>query len=548
MISVEAAAVGHDERFRSLVDAGMALARELSLDPLLTRIVETAASLTGARHAALGVIDATGRGLERFITTGISPEEKKLIGRQPHGEGILGLVIRDARPLRLGNLGEHPRSIGFPPGHPEMTSFLGVPIVLQGSVFGNLYLTDKNGGAEFTAEDEESIVLLASQAAVAIANHRMYEAARGWARQLEAVAEIGDVLVSRATTAELNQAIVTEFGGLVDASFVALYLKTEDGHVEVAATEGEPISGGADDLLPKRYLDQLERGATVRVDTLVEDPAVERVVAQDLLGSSLVAVPLFANGASLGCILAICRRGDHGRFNEVEIRAAEVFAARAAMVLELSRRVTRESVDSILRAQERERRHIGLELHDQTGQELTAALLMLRSIENAVGAVPGVAGKFEELRALLTESLRGVRRLSVLLHPPALDDGGLPASVEHLADQLSQRTGLAIRVECGDSWPALGADEESRLYRVIQEALTNVIRHAEATRATVHLAREGRRLTLVVEDDGRGVPVDMSHGVGLSGVRERVALLGGRLEIQSIPGKGTTVRVEVPLP
>ena len=167
------AATPHGSRLRLLVDAGIALSSELSLDALLQRIVETAAELTGARYAALGVVDKTGQGLERFLTTGIDAETYASIGELPRGRGILGVLIRDARPLRLRDIADDPRSVGFPRNHPPMRTFLGVPIVLRGVAYGNLYLTEKAGGAEFTAEDEELTQLLAAQAAVAIENARL---------------------------------------------------------------------------------------------------------------------------------------------------------------------------------------------------------------------------------------------------------------------------------------------------------------------------------------------------------------------------------------
>ena len=172
-------------RLRVLIDAGIALSSELSLEALLQRIVETAAEITGAEYAALGVIDKTGQALERFLTTGISPATHAAIGELPHGRGILGVLIRDVAPLRLHDIADDPRSVGFPPNHPPMKSFLGVPIVLRGAAYGNLYLTEKKGGEDFTEEDEELAQLLAAQAAVAIENARLYESSTRWLRQVE---------------------------------------------------------------------------------------------------------------------------------------------------------------------------------------------------------------------------------------------------------------------------------------------------------------------------------------------------------------------------
>ena len=181
------------DRLRVLVEAGIALSAELSLDALLQQLVETAVTLTGARYAALGVIDQTGTALERFLTTGIDAETHAAIGDLPRGRGILGVLIREARPLRLENLSDDPRSVGFPPNHPSMRSFLGVPILLRGVAYGNLYLTEKEGGA-FTDEDEELTQLLAAQAAVAIENTRLYETSTRWLRHLESLNEIGQAL------------------------------------------------------------------------------------------------------------------------------------------------------------------------------------------------------------------------------------------------------------------------------------------------------------------------------------------------------------------
>src|SRR5436190_19747704 len=183
-------------RLRALLDAGISLTSELSLDAVLQTLVVTAATLTGARYAALGVIDASGHELERFVTHGLDEETYEAIGALPRGRGILGVLIRDATPLRLHDLTEDARSVGFPPNHPEMRTFLGVPILLRGVAFGNVYLSEKADGSDFTDEDEELLMLLAAQAAVAVENARLYESATRWSRQLESLNEIGNALAS----------------------------------------------------------------------------------------------------------------------------------------------------------------------------------------------------------------------------------------------------------------------------------------------------------------------------------------------------------------
>src|SRR6185436_11298273 len=212
------------DRLRRLVEAGIALTSELSLDALLQRLTEVAAELTEARYAALGVIDTSGQALERFFTTGIDRETHEAIGDLPRGRGLLGVLIREARPLRLHDIAEDPRSAGFPRNHPPMRTFLGVPIVLRGVAYGNLYLTEKEGGAEFTEEDEEFTQLLAAQAAVAIENARLYESSTRWLRQLETLNEIGNALASEVELGPLLDLVARRLQELVEARIVLIAL------------------------------------------------------------------------------------------------------------------------------------------------------------------------------------------------------------------------------------------------------------------------------------------------------------------------------------
>jgi GAF domain-containing protein len=203
------------DRLRALLDAGIALAGELSLDGVLQKIVDAAAELTDAKYAALGVIDPTGQELERFVVTGIDAETQAAIGDLPRGRGILGVLIRDARPLRLDDLGKDPRSVGFPPDHPPMTTFLGVPILLRGVAYGNLYLTEKAGGGSFSEEDEELSQVLAAQAAVAIENARLSESATRWLNQLESLNEIVDALISEVELPKMLELVAARLRELV---------------------------------------------------------------------------------------------------------------------------------------------------------------------------------------------------------------------------------------------------------------------------------------------------------------------------------------------
>ena len=217
------------DRLRRLVDVGIALSSELSLETLLRQLIETAVELTGARYGALGVIDRLGTGLEQFITVGIDAELQSTIGELPRGRGILGVLIRERQALRLEQLGQDPRSVGFPPGHPTMDSFLGVPILLRGTAFGNLYLTEKAGGEPFSEEDEEIVRLLAAQAAVAIENARLYESSRLWSRQLESLNEVSEALLTETDLKKLFDLAASRLRELLSARIVLIELPTPDG-------------------------------------------------------------------------------------------------------------------------------------------------------------------------------------------------------------------------------------------------------------------------------------------------------------------------------
>jgi len=252
-------------RLRALFAAGLAVSSELSLDGLLHRLVEAAAELTGARYAALGVIDASGSELEEFVTHGVDAETRAEIGALPRGRGILGVLIREARPLRLHDLAEDPHSVGFPPGHPPMRSFLGVPILLRGVAYGNLYLTEKEGGEDFTQEDEDLLTLLAGQAAVAIENARLYEASTRWSRQLQSLEEVGNALATETDLDSLLDLVVRRLRELVGARVVALTLPSSDDELRFAAAAGENQGkcGGDRERPPLRGLDPLVAPAPI---------------------------------------------------------------------------------------------------------------------------------------------------------------------------------------------------------------------------------------------------------------------------------------------
>jgi signal transduction histidine kinase len=261
-----------------------------------------------------------------------------------------------------------------------------------------------------------------------------------------------------------------------------------------------------------------------------------------------VYVPLVVNGRAVGVVAAHDKIGTDPRFGDEDVRLAESLAARAAIALALSERVSRDAVRRVVEAQEVERKRLARELHDETGQALTSILLGLRTLEQ--GASEEDRERVAGLRELVVSTLQDVRRLAVELRPAALDDFGLAAALERLAETHRAHDGVAIDVEIGlEASERLPTEVETTVYRIVQEALTNVARHADAARISILVTRKNDSVVAVIEDDGAGFdPASVGDdSLGLAGIRERVALLGGRLLVEAAPGKGTTLAAEVPL-
>ena len=529
----------------------MALTSELSLEALLRRLLEAAAELTDARYAALGVIDPSGSQLERFLTHGIEPDAVAAIGELPRGRGILGVLLNDVESLRLHDLTDDPRSVGFPAGHPPMRTFLGVPIKLRGVAYGNLYLTEKAGGDDFTEQDEELVTLLASQAAIAIENVRLYESAMQWSHRLESLNEVGNALATETDLAALLDLVARRLHELLEARLVLVLLPQGGDELRIAAAAGSGTEELVGEVLARagsksgRVLDQRQ---SERIDVLLDDPEVDHETTRRFGARTGLWVPLLVHGRPIGVLAAHDKlsKGD-GRFSDDDLRLAETYAARAAIAVDLSERVARDSLRRVVAAQELERRRLARELHDETGQALTSILLGLRSLEEFVDSDDeraAVAG----IRQLAVDTLQDVRRLAVDLRPKALDDFGLAAALERLTHNFREQTGLSVDFVTGLDDEQLSSETATALYRIVQEALTNIVKHAQAGSVSILVTRKNAQVAVVIEDDGVGFdperPVD---GFGIQGMRERVDLLGGSLHVESGKATGTTLVVEVPL-
>ena len=535
----------HDRR--ALVEAGIAIGSELSLDAVLARLVEAAAELTGARYAALGVIDRAGERLERFLVHGLDAEAQAVIGDPPSGRGILGVLIHDARLLRLHDLTDDPRSFGFPPNHPPMRTFLGVPVQLRDVAYGNLYLCEKAGGADFDDDDEEVVALLAAQAAVAIENARLYEESTRWSRQLESLNEIATALAGEVGVPQQLELVTSHLRELLQAKAVAVALLQPDGTLRVEAGSGEEVSGillGTD----SRSARALAARSSVRIEGLADDPTVDQQLVARHGARIGMIVPLLLGERALGVIIVHDRDDPDAEFTDDDVRLAESFAKRAAVAVDLSRRVARDALRRAVAAQELERRRLARELHDETGQALTSMLLGLAAVD-AAGTPEEAHAAVAELRRLVVSTLQDVRRLAVELRPKALDDFGLLPALKRLGQTVSEGSRLDVQVEARLGGKRLPAEAETAVYRIVQEALTNVVKHAEAQHVSVLLTRKNESVSVMIEDDGKGFDPGSarSDGLGLLGMQERVALLDGSLAVESTPGAGTTLVLELPL-
>ena len=550
-----------EARLRRVLDVGRIVVSELDLESVLQRVLEEARGLTGARYAALGILDEDRRELERFLTLGIDAETHAQIGNLPRGRGVLGVLIEEPEPLRLANVSDHPRSYGFPVGHPRMESFLGVPIRVRDESYGNLYLAEKEGGAEFDEADEEAIVLLAGWAGIAIANARAYrnqhdrrhELERAM-RGLEAATAIARAVGGETDLGRILELIAKRARALVGARCVLILLR-EGEELVVATVAGElegallgeriPLEGSISGHVMKTQ--RAERLANVQDQLRF---ALARVVS----AQTGLFVPLLFRGRAVG-VLNVFDRGAAGEeFTREHEQLLEGFAASAAVAVATAQTVASEGVRRSIEASERERQRWALELHDETLQEL-AGLKVLLSGARRSQDLAAVQRTLDAAIEQIDTEITGLRRLITDLRPAALDTFGVKAALEGLAERVTGTSGLEIDLHVDLAFESGRASErhppaiEGALYRLAQEALTNVVKHAGAATVEISVVEGAEEVELVVRDDGAGFDAGTSHdGFGLLGMHERAALIDGELAIESAPGAGTTVRALIPIP
>ncbi|MER5649291.1 GAF domain-containing sensor histidine kinase [Streptosporangium sp. NPDC002524] len=531
------------DRVHALLDAVVAVGSDLDLETMLRRIVETATTLVDATYGALGVAGDHDT-LIQFVPVGLSEEEIAGIEHWPHGLGLLGLLIQEPRTLRLARISDHRASYGFPPGHPPMGSFLGVPVRVREEVFGNLYLTEKRGGGEFDEEDEAIVTALATAAGVAIENARLYEETRRREMWLQASAEVTTSLLSGAEPGRVLTLIARRARQMAGADIAAVLLPDASGRVlRAVVADGENHERVVDAEAPiARSLAGL--AFTGGEPVMVTDPAeteVSIVIAEYVSLGPVAAVPFGAAGGVRG-VLSLGKRQGRIPFNQAEVRTLHAFAAQAAIALELAERRTDAERLGLLEDRDR----IAKDLHDVVIQRLFAVAMTLMSTVRLVER-PEASGRLRTAIDELDGTIRQIRSTIFALQAPGDDDAGLRAQIVDLVEgaraHLGFMPGLTMEGPLDGGVPPEIAEH---LPAVLREALSNVVRHARASRAEVSAELGEERLVLTVTDDGVGLPAEGRRS-GLRNLQERAEDLGGSLSIETPERGGTRLVWSVPL-
>jgi signal transduction histidine kinase len=510
---------------RALLEAVVAISSDLDLHSVLNRIVESACRITQARYGALGVLDPTGRGLADFVTYGITEEEHRAIGDLPRGRGILGLLIRRPQAVRLEHLAEHADAFGFPPNHPPMDSFLGVPVRIRGTVFGNLYLTEKQGGNSFTEQDEMLVGVVASAAGFVIENARAYAQSERRRLWLEASVQITEALQPPIQMDEAVRQITVGARKVVRAAAVALLVRKE-GEPEVVAADGRDAAEvpGVVAVLGDRIA-QAERKQEVVV------------VPHDEQGT-VVLVPLRAQIAPGGVLLVVLESGRAGpEVEEVDLLAS--LADQASLALDRAEALAdREELALVA-----DRDRIARDLHDLVIQRLFATGLQLQGARRFAG--DEVRERLDSAVLDLDTTIRDIR--STIFELQRVGERSLRSDVRDLAKEYVPVLGFTPLVRTtGPVDPAVSGELGEQVLAVLREALSNVARHAEASAAVVEVEVTGDQLLLRVTDNGKGLPGERQES-GLRNVRRRAADRGGTVRLLGEEPHGARLEWSAPL-
>ena len=525
------------ERLAALLQAVVDIGGDLDLSSTLRRIVAAACQLAGARYGALGVIGPDRRLIE-FITDGLTVSEHHAIGDLPTGRGVLGLLIDEPRPVRMADITAHPRSFGFPPNHPPMHSFLGVPVRIRDQVFGNLYLTEKHDGEQFSDDDELLVVALATAAGIAIDNARLYAAAGRRQQWLEATAEITNALVGEVDRASALMLVAQRAQAVAGAALVAVLLYDADAEelrVEVTTPESADLASGALPVAGTPFEAVIGSGDHV----LVEDLA-SAVMWPAMPAGPAVIAPFGSIDGGNGVLVVVLAADGVGFDGDTDINMITTFAVQAALALD--RAQAQEQRQLLVVLEDRER--IARDLHDVVIQRLFAAGLGLQSMSRLVSR-DDLRKRLDQTVTDLDTTIRDIRTAIFELRAPAAASlhSELIETVEAASDSLGFRPTLQVAGLIDRGVPDSLRPE---ILAVLREALSNVLRHAHASAVEVSVSVAADLFTLRVRDDGVGI-TSAEGGNGLANMRNRAEDRAGEFSVTAAEPHGTTLTWTVPI-
>jgi signal transduction histidine kinase len=548
-LSNRASSQPHEWRLYEAIEA---LTSELSLELVLQKVTDLSRDLAQSSYSALGVLGGSGK-LTQFLTSGISQDERDRIGGLPEGKGVLGLLGTDNKPIRLPDLSEHPQSVGFPPNHPAMKSFLGVPIVYKGRVLGNIYLANKIGAEEFSEDDESLLSIFAAQSAIAIENARLFEnesrrstqldVLNRAGRELALIPDLGDLL--RAVADLLKEGFSYENVQVfwVDQANSTLQLRALVGLMEDKVSLGgiRPMDQGISGWAAKHR-------QTVVSNDVSNDPRYDSLVDGATACSNL-AVPVTVKEQVVAVINVEGMEPD--AFDDSDVKTLETLADQLAVAVENIQlhRQQRDQSRSLAVAEERDR--IGRDLHDGVIQSIYAAGLTLEDIASRADEEPQeVRPRIDSVVGDLNQSIADIRSYIMDLRPRELQGRGLDEALASLVRYLEDRTGVKVKIDVPVDMSVLSEQYAVNLWHVFQEAFSNIEKYANATTVTLSLTISEDTLTLDIADDGVGFDLEtaeLGRGYGLPNIKDRAERLGGMLLIESALGQGTRLKVLVPM-
>ena len=522
------------ERMQGLLSAVVSVAEDLSLEAVLERVVKSACTLLNARYGALGII-AEDQSLSHFITVGIDAEHVTRIGPLPTGHGVLGMLISDPRPLRLHDLRLHPASYGFPEHHPPMASFLGVPVRVRGNVFGNLYLTEKIGGEDFTVEDEELALALAAAACVAIENARLFEDARLRSRWLEACMDVtGRMMDDERNIIESSLDMIAATAlAESESALTMIGVSSDNGpdlYVAAAAGDRAPLLVGRSLALDSPAVAEVLRTG---VPTVFNDAA-------DLLGADdgtafgpVLVIALGPQGTNQG-LLILARSEGSASYSKIVIEMSAVFGSHVALALELAR--THRLREQIMIFTDRDR--IARDLHDVVIQRLFAAGLSIQSLQRFISDKTA-SERIRTVTRELDETIRDLRNTIYSLRVSSGETELLSDLILRTVRNVAKPLDFAPRLNLsGPIDSAISDETATHLLAVLTEGLSNAVRHSAAKAIEVSVDVTTETVSIIIDDDGIGVGKP-AHRSGLSNMAERAEILHGTFALESTEDTGT---------